>query len=193
MHLAVDKSHYDIMEILLKHGAKVNALDSLGQTSLHRAAREGNIQACRILLSFGVDHRTVSLQGKVSDSFSLESASNDNLNSGLTAAQVANDAVAKLLEEEPAIGPAGADIEYQLLEAAKVESDQNLVKNYTKSCHSLCLKAGDLELVKRIVAEHSNIVNCRDLDGRHSTPLHFAAGYNRVGVVEFLLSKVKKP
>jgi tankyrase len=33
------------------------------------------------------------------------------------------------------------------------------------------------------------IVNCRDLDGRHSTPLHFAAGYNRVGVVEFLLSK----
>jgi ankyrin repeat protein len=30
-------------------------------------------------------------------------------------------------------------------------------------------------------------VNCRDLDGRHSTPLHFAAGYNRVAVVEFLL------
>ena len=30
-------------------------------------------------------------------------------------------------------------------------------------------------------------VNCRDLDGRHSTPLHFAAGYNRVAVVEYLL------
>lgn len=30
-------------------------------------------------------------------------------------------------------------------------------------------------------------VNCRDLEGRHSTPLHFAAGYNRVAVVEFLL------
>jgi len=30
-------------------------------------------------------------------------------------------------------------------------------------------------------------VNCRDLDGRHSTPLHFAAGYNRKTVVEFLL------
>ena len=35
---------------------------------------------------------------------------------------------------------------------------------------------------------HTHIVNCRDLDGRHSTPLHFAAGYKRVGVVEFLLS-----
>ena len=30
-------------------------------------------------------------------------------------------------------------------------------------------------------------MNCRDLDGRHSTPLHFAAGYNRVAVVEYLL------
>ena len=48
-------------------------------------------------------------------------------------------------------------------------------------------KAGDLELVKKVVLDHPHIVNCRDLDGRHSTPLHFAAGYNRVGVVEFLL------
>ena len=29
--------------------------------------------------------------------------------------------------------------------------------------------------------------HCRDLEGRHSTPLHFAAGYNRVRVVEYLL------
>jgi hypothetical protein len=61
--------------------------------------------------------------------------------------------VAKLLAEEPANG--GIDIEYQLLEAAK---------------------AGDLELVRKIVGLHPHIVNCRDLDGRHSTPLHFAAG-----------------
>lgn len=30
-------------------------------------------------------------------------------------------------------------------------------------------------------------VNCQDIDGRHSTPLHFAAGYNRLNVVMFLL------
>ncbi|MCL4121040.1 UNVERIFIED_CONTAM: hypothetical protein GTU68_004294, partial [Idotea baltica] len=32
LHLAADKGHHDIMEPLLKHGAKVNALDGLGQT-----------------------------------------------------------------------------------------------------------------------------------------------------------------
>ncbi|KAG8281330.1 Poly [ADP-ribose] polymerase tankyrase-2 [Homalodisca vitripennis] len=63
--------------------------------------------------------------------------------------------------------PAVLDLESQLLEAAK---------------------AGDLEQVQRLLTAYPHIVNCRDLDGRHSTPLHFAAGYNRVSVVEFLLA-----
>ena len=89
---------------------------------------------------------------------------------GFTAAQLSTESVSKLLSEEPS-AQAGADLEYQLLEAAK---------------------AGDLELVKKVVLDHPHIVNCRDLDGRHSTPLHFAAGYNRVGVVEFLLQHGKR-
>lgn len=32
-----------------------------------------------------------------------------------------------------------------------------------------------------------NLVNCRDLDGRLSTPTHFAAGYNRIEVLRYLL------
>lgn len=63
--------------------------------------------------------------------------------------------------------PAGsADVECQLLESAK---------------------AGDLDQVQRLLGSFPHIVNCRDLDGRHSTPLHFASGYNRVPVVEYLL------
>lgn len=59
-----------------------------------------------------------------------------------------------------------ADYECQLLEASK---------------------AGDCDSVRRLLGLYPHSVNCRDLDGRHSTPLHFAAGYNRVPVVEFLL------
>ena len=44
LHLAADKSHYDIMDLLLKHGAKVNALDLHGQTALHRSARDGELE-----------------------------------------------------------------------------------------------------------------------------------------------------
>lgn len=78
LHLAADHSHYDLMDVLLRHGAKVNALDGLGQTALHRCAREDNLQACRILLSYTVDPSIVSLQG-------------------YTAAQVASENVLKIL------------------------------------------------------------------------------------------------
>lgn len=49
-------------------------------------------------------------------------------------------------------------------------------------------KSGDLAAVERILQTNPHVVNCRDLDGRHSTPLHFAAGFNRVPVVEYLLA-----
>ncbi|XP_058447048.1 poly [ADP-ribose] polymerase tankyrase [Malaya genurostris] len=144
LHIAADNSHYEIMDVLLRHGAKVDALDGLGQTTLHRCAREDNIQACRLLLSYNIDISIVSLQG-------------------YTAAQLATENVLKILQDPPSDT---VDLECQLLEAAK---------------------AGDLDTVRRIVLSNPMTVNCRDLDGRHSTPLHFAAGYNRVPVVEFLL------
>ena len=56
-------------------------------------------KACRVLLSYGCDTTIVSLQG-------------------YTAAQLATESVAKILAEEP-VHQTGADIEYQLLEAAK--------------------------------------------------------------------------
>lgn len=145
LHIAADKSHYDVMDILLKQGAQVNALDSLGQTALHRVAQQGNVQACRLLLSHGVDSTTMSLQG-------------------YTAAQLATENVKKVLREGPSVEV--TDVDIQLLEAAK---------------------SGDLDLVKKLITAQPSAVNCRDLDGRHSTPLHFAAGYNRVSVVEYLL------
>lgn len=176
LHLAADHEHMDLIEALLRHGSKVNILDGLGQTALHRCGRDGRASVCRLLLSYAADPTIVSLQG-------------------YTAAQVSTEAVQKLLTEElptnfgsgGASGSSGsssvgvsqqqnnaADLEYQLLEAAK---------------------AGDLDNVRRILSGSNGtaggvspqLVNCRDLDGRHSTPLHFAAGYNRLAVVEYLL------
>ena len=57
---------------------QVNGLDGLGQTSLHRVAQQGNMQACRLLLSYAIDTSIVSLQG-------------------YTAAQLATENIQKLL------------------------------------------------------------------------------------------------
>lgn len=79
LHIAADNSYYEIMDLLLRHGAKVNAIDGLGQSALHRCAREDNIQACRLLLSYSIDSAIVSLQG-------------------YTAAQLATENVLKILQ-----------------------------------------------------------------------------------------------
>lgn len=42
---------------------KVNALDNLGQTSLHRSAQNGHVAVCEHLLQSGADASICSLQG----------------------------------------------------------------------------------------------------------------------------------
>lgn len=59
----------------------MNAVDTLGQTALHRAALAGHLQTCRLLLSYGADPAVVSLQG-------------------FTAAQMGNEAVQQILNGE---------------------------------------------------------------------------------------------
>jgi tankyrase len=57
----------------------MNALDTLGQTALHRAAMAGHLQTCRLLLSYGADASILSLQG-------------------FTASQMGNEAVQQILD-----------------------------------------------------------------------------------------------
>lgn len=48
-------------------------------------------------------------------------------------------------------------------------------------------KKGDLNRLMKLVT--SDNVNCRDSSGRHSSPLHLAAGYNNIECTQFLLEK----
>uniref|UniRef100_A0A3B4ZYY5 Poly [ADP-ribose] polymerase n=1 Tax=Stegastes partitus TaxID=144197 RepID=A0A3B4ZYY5_9TELE len=143
LHLASERAHNDVIEVLVKHEAKVNAVDHLGQTALHRAAHAGHLQTCRLLLTAGCDPLLTSLQG-------------------FSPSQLGNESVQEILQEGVLIG--NSEVDRQLLEASK---------------------SGDLETVKKLCTLQN--VNCRDVEGRQSTPLHFAAGYNRLAVVQFLL------
>ncbi|XP_072229854.1 poly [ADP-ribose] polymerase tankyrase-2-like [Leuresthes tenuis] len=140
LHLASEKAHDDVIELLVKHGAQVNAVDRLGQTALHRAARCGHLPTCRLLLGAGCDP----LQG-------------------FLPSQLSDDSLQEILQAEGVL-IADSEVDRQLLEASKT---------------------GDLEAVKKLCSAQN--VNCRDVEGRQSTPLHFAAGYNRLSVVRFLL------
>jgi hypothetical protein len=55
LHAAATRGHTDILALLLKHGADVDARDRLNITPLHLASVEGKLEAGRCLLDHGAD------------------------------------------------------------------------------------------------------------------------------------------
>uniref|UniRef100_A0A8C6PNV9 Poly [ADP-ribose] polymerase n=1 Tax=Nothobranchius furzeri TaxID=105023 RepID=A0A8C6PNV9_NOTFU len=179
LHCAVASPHpkrKQVTELLLRKGANVNEKNKDFMTPLHVAAERAHNDIMEVLQKHGAKvnaldtlgqtalHRAA-LAGHLQTCRQLlgygADASLVSLQ-GFTAAQMGNEAVQQILNESVPVR--NSDVDYRLLEAAK---------------------AGDLDTVKSLCTAQN--VNCRDLEGRHSTPLHFAAGYNRVAVVEYLL------
>ncbi|KAK3589737.1 hypothetical protein CHS0354_021059 [Potamilus streckersoni] len=167
-----------VVEALIRKGANINDKNKDCLAPLHIAADKAHYDVMDVLLKQGAKvnaldgqgqtalHR-VAQQGNIQACRLLMSYAVDcsiRSQQGYTAAELATESIQKMLQDDPPIG--GTDVDLQLLEAAK---------------------AGDLEVVKKLISANQHAVNCRDLDGRHSTPLHFAAGYNRVVVVDYLL------
>lgn len=179
LHNAVTSAYpkrKQIVEMLIRKGVLLNEKNKDFLTPLHLAADHSHYEIMDLLLKNGAKVNVLDGLGQTA---LHRCARDDNVQAcrlllsynidptiislqGYTAAQMASENVLKILKNPPDT----VDLEVQLLEAAK---------------------AGDLDTVQRIVLSNPHTVNCRDLDGRHSTPLHFAAGYNRVAVVEFLL------
>ncbi|KAK6638711.1 hypothetical protein RUM43_006978 [Polyplax serrata] len=166
-----------VLETLIRKGANLNEKNKNFLTPLHLAADKSYYDVLDALLRHGAKVNALDDLGQTA---LHRCARDDNVQGcrillsynvdlsivslqGLTASQLATENVTKILQD-PASG--SADMECQLLEAAK---------------------SGNLEAIQRLLTSYPQIVNCRDLDGRHSTPLHFAAGYNRVSIVEYLL------
>lgn len=173
------KLRKQIVELLIRKNSNVNEKNKNFITPLHIAADKGHIDYIEVLLKHGakinlVDslnqtalHRA-SRNGQLASCQTLLSYGADitatNIQ-GLTAEFVAaNEQIQKLIANHRLTSKGNA--EHQLLEASR---------------------CGDLEVVRMILSKHPHFVNCRDVDGRQSTPLHFAAGYNRIEVVEYLL------
>ena len=150
---------------------QVNLRDQDGVTALHRAAQQGMAHVCKFLLANGADPAI-----KTDD--------------GVCVADVAPPPVQKVLREVPQVG--NSDVETRLLEAAK-SGELETVKvgqaaetrwlPHPCPTHNGCLTCAPP--TQRLCSGQN--VNCQDICGRSSTPLHFAAGYNRVEVTDWLL------
>ncbi|XP_043569081.1 poly [ADP-ribose] polymerase tankyrase-2-like [Chiloscyllium plagiosum] len=165
-----------VAELLLRKGANVDEKTKDFLTPLHVASEKAHNDIIEVLIKNDTKVNALDRLGQTplhkaaqyghhhTCRLLLNAGSDSSILSmqGLTALQMGNESVQQILQEGVMFG--NFDTDRQLLEAAK---------------------AGDLSMVKKLCTLQN--VNCRDVEGRQSTPLHFAAGYNRVSVVEYLL------
>ncbi|KAI3766084.1 hypothetical protein L2E82_16134 [Cichorium intybus] len=64
LHLACQTADCTMVELLLQHGANINACDSKGQTPLHHAITRGRLLIIKLLLSRGANPLTADMEGK---------------------------------------------------------------------------------------------------------------------------------
>jgi ankyrin repeat protein len=63
LHAVSQRGPVQLLQLLLKHKADVQAGDSQGTTPLHLAARSGNAHKVQCLLAAGAPHGAVNSQG----------------------------------------------------------------------------------------------------------------------------------
>ncbi|CAK9300740.1 unnamed protein product [Gordionus sp. m RMFG-2023] len=196
-HVAADLSHIDIMDQLFKCGAKIDSLDTLNQTALHRSAKQGTSQICKALLAYGIDPNIVSLHGfkAVNLASNLETLDvfKDG-HKGLNRSTSVKSQVKKKGSNKQEMDVKSKAIEVglpcQSEDIKKVEiipqtgdlCSYDIVEAILEAC-----KIGDIQTFLKLIKTYPDMLYCKDLEGRHSTPLHFAAGYNRVAIAELLL------
>ncbi|KAJ8705467.1 hypothetical protein PYW08_012513 [Mythimna loreyi] len=153
-----------VMEMLIRKGARVNEKNKDGQTPLHVATEHAHLDAMDLLLRHGA--KVNACDGRGSSALSVAARRDSAAACRLLLACGADTTVDSLYPQpDDACANAAA---LRLLEAART---------------------GDVENARSILDARPRLVNCRDVDGRHSTPLHFAAGYNRLPLAQLLLQR----
>ncbi len=178
LYYAAAYGHADVAEILLKHGADVNAED-WGITALHGAAYEGHADVVEVLLKYGAD-----INAKDGD--------------GDTALDVAiskgHAEVARVLRAHGAKLPAMSDDEFmELCKSGKTEEVEAALKDGAnpnakgKYGHAVLYRAVSSRRapIVELLLQYGADVNAKDMDGE--TALYRAAYEGYSDVVEILL------
>ncbi|NXA48698.1 TNKS2 protein, partial [Nothocercus julius] len=158
----------DVVEYLLQSGANVHARDDGGLIPLHNACSFGHAEVVNLLLRHGADPNA-----------------RDNWNyTPLHEAAIKGktDVCIVLLQHgaEPTIRNTDGRT---ALDLADPSAKAVLTEFYL--FHALLFRSGNEEKMMSLLTPLN--VNCHASDGRKSTPLHLAAGYNRVKIVQLLL------
>lgn len=175
----------------MRRGANVNATDLWKFTALHEAASKGKVDIVRLLLRHGADPAKKNRDGEtpldvvcqsVCGGTGVTPSSSGAPTSGSGAASTIPSVTTTSSTATPSSPPSPP------LSEVMQEITDLLLGN---AAILEAAKRGELARLVRLLTPDN--VNCRDAQGRNSTPLHLAAGYNNFEVAQYLLEGLPQP
>lgn len=155
LHNACSYGHYEVAELLVRHGASVNVADLWKFTPLHEAAAKGKYEICKLLLKV----RPAAVP-------QLPVCDEDDEDDGDWSVQHGADPSKKNRDGNiPLDMVKDGDTDIQDL----LRGDAALLDAAKKGC---------LARVQKLCSPEN--INCRDTQGRNSTPLHLAGNVSRL-------------
>jgi len=180
--LAADKGYLDCLEVLLKHGADVNAVSAGGCTALMPAAIEGHVDCLEVLVKHGADVNVA--------------ANNGDTALILTAIEGHVDCVEVLVKHGADVNVAANNGDTASMEAAynghvdcievlvKHGADVNAANADGRTALMMAAGHGHVDCVE-VLVKHGADVNVAANNG--DTALMMAAGHGHVDCVEVLV------
>ena len=185
LHVALRQGHVDVAQLLLEHGADIEAQDDDKCTPLLLASQCGDVEVARILLERGAD---------------TEARDYMKRTPLLLASEYGHEDVVRVLLEHGADTEARDESGWSSLELASFHGNEELARvllmhgadviaQYRDNRTSLHFTQG--QEVTRLLLEHGSDANALDIKGR--TPLHQVSEHGHMGAVRVLLENGADP
>lgn len=182
LFIAVERCQLQVVEILLSAGVDVDARDSAGQTSLHRATRRKNAAMMRLLLNNGATVDAKNDGGRTAFSANVrtcdESCIKVLLDAGADPNTVGHDGVSELYE-----AAAKGEVEY-VRTLLKSGTNPSITTKYGWAPLHWASSSGHIEVVQVLIQAKADLSPISD---QESTPLDMALRANQFAIVDLLM------
>ena len=176
----------------MRRGANVNATDLWKFTALHEAASKGKVDIVRLLLRHGADPAKKNRDGETPLDVVCQSVCGGTGVTPTSGAPTSGAGAASTIPSATTTSSSSTATPSSPPSPPLSEVMQEITDLLLGNAAILeAAKRGELARLVRLLTPDN--VNCRDAQGRNSTPLHLAAGYNNFEVAQYLLEGLSQP
>ncbi|XP_043466924.1 ankyrin-1-like [Leptopilina heterotoma] len=198
LHVAAARGHLQIVDLLIKNGAKLNVEDVKGRTPFYIALLQNNVEVAEFLLENGARINIPRKGGRTTLHVAIKTQNIQIVDRLLKQGDIVNvlDAMSRLKPIDVAASLNNIQLVELLLKYGAKMDESDEFREEQKDDHKrmtalhYATKFGNLEMVKLLMSNGFDKIDVKNL--KDKTPLGLAIGKHRLGIVKYMLESGSK-